>query len=122
MSKIITITLGTENGDEPTQEGWIILGYSAPEGGRTDIGAVVKRKADGSMPSWADVATILHGGLGRSEWPQEIRGAVSGNRVRLSVPDVLDPIVFSAGWNPSLDQSAKVQRDPAFITIAEEKF
>lgn len=119
MTKIVTITLGPDG--EPT-EGWIIIGYSPVGGGRTDIGAAIKANPDGSMPSWQDVAAILYGNLGRPEWPDFIKSNVSGNAVRMACPDGLETLVFSAAFNPTLDQSGTPIQNPPFVTIAEETF
>lgn len=124
MSKIVTITLGSSPIDRPAHEGWVIINYSAPTGGRTNIGAQVARQG-GLMPTWGQVAASLANALGRQEWPREIVGKLSdtnGNVLRLSVPNEMDVIRFSAEFNPSLDQSAPHQLDPDFVTIAEEKF
>jgi len=120
--KIVTVTLG-QKGGSPNEEGWLILNYSAPEGGRTNIGAPVKRNAKGEMPTWDEIAVLLVANMGRNEWPQEVRtGKTSANVVRLSIPDDLDTIAFNAEWNPSLDQSVPHRPNPDFVVIKEEKF
>lgn len=122
MTKIVTVTLG-EAGGSPENQGWVILNYSAPDGGRTNLGAQVVKHADGSMPTWDEVALTLVNSLGRQEWPNEIIGKASGNALRLVVPDHIIPdLVFSAEWNPTLDQSAPHELNPPFVTIAEETF
>lgn len=121
--KIIDFTIGKAGQEAP--EGWLILGYSdIAHGGRTEIGAMVKRKPDGALPTWDEVAALMSSNInGRNEWPNDIRtGKVSGNVLRLAVPDGFDPIAFSAGWNPSLDQSAKVEQNPDFVKIEEQAF
>lgn len=121
MAKIVTVTFG--NVDTPVPPvGWAILNYSAPQGGRTNIGVPMTQKGDGSMPTWEEIATLLGNNLGRAEWPDFIRGNVSGNAIRLMVPDEVDPIVFSAEFNPSLDQQAAIEPNPAWVVIAEESF
>lgn len=118
--KIITITLG-EPGDRPDREGWVIVGYSAAGGGRTDIGTPIIRKGDDKMPTWEEVAANLLNAMGRNEWPDFIKAKASGNSVRLSVPPELDDTVFSAQFNPTLDQTARHEA-AAFVVIQEEKF
>lgn len=118
--KIVTITLGTD-GDRADSEGWIIVGYSDPRGGRTEIGVAIEARG-GVMPTWNEVAAMLFNNLGRKEWPEQIRPKASANVIRLSIPDEMDPTVFSAAWNPTLDQSGKVMPSPRFVKIEEEGF
>lgn len=121
MSKIVTITLG--NADQPTPPtGWLILNYEAPGGGRTNIGAPMAAKGDGTPPTWEEVAALLGNNLGRHEWPDFIKGNASGNALRLSVPDGLNLVAFSAEFNPSLDQQATPEPSPGWVAIVEEVF
>lgn len=122
MSKIVTITLGASGGF-PEAEGWVIVNYSDPRGGRTSIGAIMQRRGDGSMPTWDEVAALLLSNMqGRNEWPNEIQAKASANVLRLSIPDMMDVVEFSSEFNPTLDQSAPHELNPAFIAIAEESF
>ena len=122
MTKIVDVTLG-QPGGSPTREGWLILNYSAPDGGRTQVGAPIIAR-DGVFPTWNDVAALLLNNLGRNEWPKFITGKLSrdGNAVRLSIPDDVDDVVFSAEFNPTVDQTGATEASPDFVTIAEEAF
>lgn len=119
--KIVTATLGAD-GSQP-KAGWIIVNYSAPEGGRTNIGVPVKPNAEtGALPSWEEVAASLHGYMGSRPWPAFIKSKVKGRQIQMVCPDELDPVSFYAEYQPSLDQIGPVELRPAFVTIEEEVF
>jgi len=115
MSKI-TFTLGTA-GDTVDRDGWLIIGYSAAAGGRTDIGVMVTKGM-----AWEAAAAGLHNNLNRNEWPQFIKGKVSGNVLRLSCPDELNDTAFSANFNPSLDQTGVLELNTDLVVIEDETF
>lgn len=117
MSKIIDITLGNSPLDIPTFEGWVIINYSNGGQGKTGIGVMVKQPM-----TWADAAAALSNNMGRNEWPEFIQHKVSGNKVRLSVPDGFDALQFSAAWNPNLDQAGEATPAVGLVTIADETF
>lgn len=112
MSKIVTVTL-----DGPFREGWLILNYTAPEGGRTSIGAYMKAGS-----SWSDAAQAIFNAMGRPEWPKFLKAAVSKNRIRINCPDEVDKIVFFAEFNPDVKQEAVPELHPDFVKIEDEVF
>lgn len=125
MAKIVTVTLGDAPGS-PAREGWVILNYVIPEGGRSNIGVRVAPK-DGVMPTWGDVAADLLSNMnGRLEWPkfveQRLGAGPRANQIRISCPNELNPAVFVAEFNPRLDQDGPHELSPPFVVIEEERF
>lgn len=134
MSKIVTVTLGSPAG-RPSREGWLILSYADPRGGRTSIGTIIKRprwtevtddgqrEREGPFPTWEKVAADLGVQIGaQPSWPKFVKAKSSGNTIKLSVPDELDPTVFFVEFNPSLTQEAAHELSPDFATVGEERF
>lgn len=128
--KIVTVTLG-DRADESAREGWVILNFAAPEGGRSNIGVRIAPRFDEATkavtwPTWGSVAAELVSNMNsRLEWPKflkQAQGTKLANQIRISCPDNLDPLVFVAEFNPLLDQNGPHQLSPPFIEIAEEKF
>lgn len=122
MSKIVTITL-----DGPFREGWLILNYTSPDGGRTSIGAAMFHKRDETGKvvtpmTWEGAAQLLFSNMGRPEWPKFLKAAVSKNRIRVNCPDEVDKIVFFAEFNSDLKQEAVPELHPDFVKIEDEVF
>jgi hypothetical protein len=129
--KIITVTLGAR-GQQATHEGMIILGYTGPGGGWTQIGYMIRRPrammptADGrtqeiigEMPLWDVVAAELEKNMQRPEWPKFVRSKVQGNQIRISCPDEMNKAVFAAEFQP-LDGQRYAH--PDFVAIEDEGF
>lgn len=129
MSKIITFAF---NG--PVRSGWVILSHSDPRGGRTSIGVLVTGTIYGpdgkiakSAMTWEDAAAGLALRMNGGDWPSFVKGAASKNRVRMSVPDEMDPVTFYVEFDPDPDQGANGRKEPRvlhpdFATIEDDKF
>jgi hypothetical protein len=123
--KLVTVTLGAD-GSRP-RSGWIILNYSAPDGGRTNIGVQVKELLDEAgapigLPTWEAIAAALHSATGGRPWPSFVKATVRGRQVRMACPDELNAVSFYAEYQPSLEQIGPVELSPAFVAIEEEVF
>lgn len=119
MAKIVTVTL-----DGPVPKGgWVILNYSDPSGGRTNIGAKINiDEKTGRVDSWDDVAQSFVNSMKGRPWPSFLKAVASKNRVRISGPDELNKAVFFAEFNPDPDQKARHQLHPSFVKIEDEVF
>ena len=113
--KIVTVTI-----DDPVpQQGWVIVNYSAPAGGRTSVGYMLSE----GVTAETVAAGLAQNMQGRPEWPAYLKAQAKGNAVRIACPDDVDGsdgLTFTAEYNPDPLQAGPKTPAPAWIAIAEE--